>query len=100
MNNIGIIGAGIMGSDLAHLIAGAGYNVKLFDIDITQTTSAINNIYLKLNEYVEKGRIANTDSERIKSKISIAKNIEELSDSDIFLEAVKVGHIHLHMAKG
>ena len=89
MNNVGIIGAGVMGSDLAHLIAESGYQVKLFDKDITQTNSAINNIHLKLNGYVKKGRIANTDSERIKSKISIANNIEELSDSDIFLEAIK-----------
>ena len=89
MNNVGIIGAGIMGSDLAHLIAESGYQVKLFDIDMTQTTNAINNIHRKLGEYVEKGRITNTDSERIKSKISIVNNIGELSDSDIFLEAVK-----------
>jgi len=89
MNNIGIIGAGVMGSDLAHLTAEAGYKVKLFDIDIAQTNSAINNIYLKLSGYVEKGRISDTDSEMIKSRISIVSNIEELSDSDIFLEAVK-----------
>jgi 3-hydroxybutyryl-CoA dehydrogenase len=89
MNNVGIIGAGIMGSDLSHLIAESGYQVKLFDIDITQTANAINNIHMKLNDYVEKGRISNTDRESIKSKISAVKNIDELSDSDIFLEAVK-----------
>ena len=89
MNNVGIIGAGIMGSDLAHLIAESGYQVKLFDIDITRTANAINNIHLKLNEYVEKGRISNTDCESVKSKISAVNNIEGLSDSDIFLETVK-----------
>ena len=89
MNNIGIIGAGIMGADLAHLTAESGYKVKLFDIDITRTANAINKIHLKLNKYVEKGRISNTDRESIESKISAVNNIEELSDSDIFLEAVK-----------
>jgi 3-hydroxybutyryl-CoA dehydrogenase len=85
MNNVGIIGAGIMGSDLALLIAEAGYQVKLFDINANQTAGAINNIHLKLARYIEKKRITDTDSESIKSRISIANNIEELSDSDIFL---------------
>ena len=89
MNNVGIIGAGIMGSDLAHITAEAGYQVKLFDINAAQTANAINNIHLRLNGYVEKGRITSSDSENIKYRISVANNIEELSDSDIFLEAVK-----------
>jgi 3-hydroxyacyl-CoA dehydrogenase len=32
MNKIGIIGAGIMGTDLAHITAEAGFFVKLYDI--------------------------------------------------------------------
>ena len=88
MKNIGIIGAGIMGTDLAHITAEAGYKVKLFDSDIKKTHNAINNIHSRLHGYVKKDRLSEKDNEKIKSHISAALSIEDLSDSDIFLEAV------------
>lgn len=88
MKNIGIIGAGIMGTDLAHITAEAGYKVKIYDNNIKNTHHAISLINTRLNEYVKKDRIDNTESEKIKSHISSAENINDLSDSDLFLEAV------------
>ena len=46
MKNIGIIGAGIMGTDLAHITAEAGYKVKIFDSNIKKTQNAINIIHI------------------------------------------------------
>jgi len=88
MKNIGIIGAGVMGTDLAHIIAEAGYKVKLYDVNVKKTQSSISLIHSRLNEYIKKDRLSDTESEKIKSHISAAENIEELSESDIFLEAV------------
>lgn len=88
MKNIGIIGAGIMGTDLAHITAEAGYKVKLFDNNIKVTNNAINHIHSRLDEYVKKDRIEETESAKIKSHISAVENINELCDSDLFLEAV------------
>lgn len=88
MKNIGIIGAGIMGTDLAHITAEAGYHVKLFDNCPGKTQTAINLIHTRLNDYVKKERITGTENNKTKSLISTAENISELSDSDIFLEAV------------
>lgn len=88
MKNIGIIGAGIMGTDLAHLSAEAGYIVKLFDINIKKTQNAINIIHSRLNKYIKQERITDSESDKIKSLISPAESIEELSASDIYLEAI------------
>jgi 3-hydroxybutyryl-CoA dehydrogenase len=88
MKNVGIIGAGIMGTDLAHIIAEAGYQVRLFDNNSKVTENAIHEIHVRLNKYVKKERITDSESIKIKSHINAAVNIEELSDSDIFLEAV------------
>ena len=88
MKNIGIIGAGIMGTDLAHITAEAGYKVKIFDANIKVTHHAISIIHARLNEYVKKDRITNAENEKIKSHISEVENINELHDSDMFLEAV------------
>jgi 3-hydroxybutyryl-CoA dehydrogenase len=88
MKNIGIIGAGIMGTDLAHMTAEAGYHVRIFDNNTKKTESAIDLIHTRLNEYVKKDRIKEAEREKIKSYISVAENINELHNSDIFLEAV------------
>ena len=88
MKNIGIIGAGIMGTDLAHITAEAGYQVKLFDNNIRITENAIIQIHERLDKYVKSERISDAESKKIKNHISAAVAIEELSDSDIFLEAV------------
>lgn len=88
MKNIGIIGAGIMGTDLSHIIAEAGYQVRIFDSNAKITEIAINQIHERLDKYVKKERITETESTNIKNNIIGAVNIEELSDSDIFLEAV------------
>ncbi len=88
MKNIGIIGAGIMGTDLAHITAEAGYHVKLYDNSIKITENAIAQIHERLDKYVEKERLADLESKKIKNHISKAAEIEELADSDIILEAV------------
>ncbi len=88
MKNIGIIGAGIMGTDLAHITAEAGYHIKLFDNSFAKTHTAINLIHSRLNEYLKKERITEAERNKTKSHISAAERIEELADSDIFLEAV------------
>jgi 3-hydroxybutyryl-CoA dehydrogenase len=88
MKNIGIIGAGIMGTDLAHITAEAGYKVKLFDTSLKKTHSSISLIHSRLNDYLKKERISDSDSEKTKSHISAAEKIEDLYESDIILEAV------------
>jgi len=88
MKNIGIIGAGIMGSDLAHLTAEAGYQVKLFDNNSKKTQSAISVIHSRLSEYVKKERMTSAESDKIKSHIKTVESIDELCESDIILEAV------------
>lgn len=88
MKNIGIIGAGIMGTDLAHITAEAGYQVKIFDNNTKIAENAINLIHERLDKYVKKERITESDRKKIENHIKIAFNMEELSDSDILLEAV------------
>lgn len=88
MNKIGIIGAGIMGTDLAHLTAETDYKVKLFDINEKKIYNAIKTINLRLDEYIKKDRISQDNSEQIKMAISPAVIFEDLSDSDIILESV------------
>lgn len=88
MKNIGIIGAGIMGTDLAQITAEADYKVRIYDINNKKLQNAINTINSRLAEYIKKERINDTDRERTMSFIRPAADMNELSDSDIILEAV------------
>ena len=88
MNKIGIIGAGVMGTDLAQITAEAGFNIKLYDSSDKKVHDALAVIESRLRKYEKKQRITAADRERIISHIKIVYDITDFSDSDIILEAV------------
>ncbi|HOK91546.1 MAG TPA: 3-hydroxyacyl-CoA dehydrogenase NAD-binding domain-containing protein [Spirochaetota bacterium] len=88
MNKIGIIGAGIMGTDLAHITAEAGFSVKLYDIKTEKSVAAKEFIATRLDGYIAKNRRTHSDKEKILNNIKVVDSFEDLADSDIFLEAV------------
>ncbi len=88
MQNFGIVGAGVMGTDIAHLAAEAGFQVILYDIDENQLKLAFETIEKRLNRYLEEGRIKHNRISEIKSNIKLHYNIEDLRNADIVLESV------------
>lgn len=88
MNKLGIIGAGTMGTDLAQMTAEAGFSVKIYDIDERKSLNAVNTIFSRLADYLEKNRINEGDSERVRASISIVTDMAELSDADLVVESV------------
>jgi 3-hydroxybutyryl-CoA dehydrogenase len=88
MQNFGIVGAGVMGTDIAHLAAEAGFQVILYDIDENQLKLAFETIEKRLNRYVGEGRIEQNRIGEIKSHIKLHYNIEDLRNADIVLESV------------
>lgn len=88
MNKVGIIGAGTMGTDLAQITAEAGFSVKIYDIDERKSLNALNTIFTRLTTYLEKKRIKEGDSQKVRASISIVTDMSELSDVDIVIESV------------
>ncbi len=88
MNKIGIIGAGTMGTDLAQITAEAGFSVKIYDIDERKSLNALNTIFTRLTTYLEKKRIKEGDSQKVRASISIVTDMSELADSDMVIESV------------
>ena len=87
MNKLGIIGAGVMGTDLAHITAEAGFQIRIFDINHKKAVIALETIALRLEEYLKKERISADEKDKILGNISIVENLSDIADSDIFLEA-------------
>ncbi|HON79339.1 MAG TPA: 3-hydroxyacyl-CoA dehydrogenase NAD-binding domain-containing protein [Spirochaetota bacterium] len=88
MKNFGIVGAGLMGTDIAHLAAENGFNVILYDVDEMKLKKAFETITDRLNRYVGFGRIDQSQVAGITSKIKLHNNIEDLENADIVLECV------------
>lgn len=86
--NVGIIGAGTMGSGIAQVASTAGCLVKLFDLNQSALDKAKGALEKILARLVEKGRIDADEKTRIQSNISYVTSLKELSDSNLTIEAI------------
>jgi len=88
METFGIVGAGVMGTDIAHLAADSGYNVILYDDDENQVKSAYEKIRERLNRYLNEGRIEQKRIGEVLSKIKLHYALKDFVNADIVLESV------------
>jgi 3-hydroxybutyryl-CoA dehydrogenase len=83
-----VLGAGIMGTGIAHLCAQQGLDVVLVDIDEGILKRSIGNIEGILNKRVEKGRITADEAKGIVGKIKTSTDKKEAASCDFVIEAV------------
>lgn len=87
MNQVAVIGAGTMGSGIAHVLALHGIAVRLLDVQSEALERAREMIARNLDRQVSKGTVAPGDREqalkRISTRIGISGNI---SDADVVIE--------------
>jgi len=86
--NVGIIGAGTMGSGIAQVAATAGCQVKLYDTQkeaLEKSEQALDKI---LTYITKKGKISEDEKNRIQGNISYVENLKDLSDADLTIEAI------------
>jgi 3-hydroxybutyryl-CoA dehydrogenase len=87
IHKIGIIGAGQMGSGIAHVIALSGYDVALHDIAQDKVDAAIGTIDRNLTRQVASGKITEDDKRKALSRITYAETMAKLGDADLVIEA-------------
>ena len=86
--NVGIIGAGTMGSGIAQVAATSGCLVKVFDKNQQALDSAKAKLEKILVRLIEKGRIDLEEKERIQSNIDYVNSLDELKTADLTIEAI------------
>ena len=84
---IGVIGAGQMGSGIAHVSALAGMNVLLHDVSSDRIKSGLATINGNLARQVSRKLIAEQDRQQALSRIAGAETLELLSDCDLVIES-------------
>jgi 3-hydroxybutyryl-CoA dehydrogenase len=87
IRTIGIIGAGQMGSGIAHVCALAGYDVRLFDIEPKALEHALMIVERNLSRQVARGRVGEAEQAAAMKRIKTGTQFEMFSDCDVVIEA-------------
>ena len=87
LKNIGIIGAGQMGSGIAQVCAVAGFNVVIMDNTAPALAKTTDLIGARLEALAGKNRISVTERAASLARITTSTEMESLSDCDLVIEA-------------
>ncbi len=87
IQNVGIVGAGQMGSGIAHVMAVAGYEVLLTDITQDALDAALATISKNMDRQVAKGILTDADKAAALARINVTLTLADLGPSDLIIEA-------------
>ena len=84
--DVGVIGAGQMGSGIAHVCALGGYDVALNDVSRDRIDAALERIDKNLARQVKSGRIEDKQRTEARARIRPAETLQDLSQCDLVIE--------------
>ncbi|MGA9119694.1 MAG: 3-hydroxyacyl-CoA dehydrogenase NAD-binding domain-containing protein [Bacteroidota bacterium] len=84
---VGIIGAGTMGSGIAQLVASAGKEVLLYDMDSAALERGIARIREVIQSLEERGKLAGPEARAILERVLPQRSLDELGAAEMILEA-------------
>lgn len=87
IKSVGIIGAGQMGSGIAHVCAMAGYDVHVHDTSADTLQDMLATISGNLARQVSSGKTTEADREAALARIRLAPEIADLATMDLVIEA-------------
>ncbi|TRD15402.1 3-hydroxybutyryl-CoA dehydrogenase [Palleronia caenipelagi] len=87
INSVGVIGAGQMGSGIAHVCALAGYDVVMTDISEDALARALDGISKNMDRQVSREKIAAADKDAAMGRISSTGTLTDLGQTDLVIEA-------------
>jgi 3-hydroxybutyryl-CoA dehydrogenase len=86
IHRVGVIGAGQMGSGIAHVCALAGFEVALNDISEERVRAGIATINGNMARQVARKAITESDRQAALARIAAADKLEDLADCDLVIE--------------
>jgi len=83
------MGAGLMGTGIAQMVAMGGYTVSVRDIAADFLNKSKTRIDKKLKELVDKGKLSEEDAKNVWSRMTFTEDLKStVADADFFIEAV------------
>lgn len=87
IKTVGVVGAGTMGSGIAHVFARSGFDVLLCDVEQRFLDRALGLVRTNLGREATKGKIAEGDAEAALKRITATTAREDLLTAEIVVEA-------------
>ena len=87
IQKVGIVGAGQMGSGIAHVVALNGFDVLVNDLERDRFDNALATIDKNLTRQVASGKINEEEKLKTLSRIRFAESFADFADADIVVEA-------------
>jgi 3-hydroxybutyryl-CoA dehydrogenase len=84
---VGVVGAGQMGSGIAHVLALAGYEVLLNDVSDDALARAVQIIDRNIDRQVTRGKVTAEDKAAAMARIRTTKTLSDLGRTDLVIEA-------------
>ncbi len=89
IEKVAILGAGTMGSGIAHVVAQSGYQVIIRDISQEFLDKGLKTIRKNLERGLKKGRITEEEIDTIMKRIQTTIDLENaVKDADLVIEAI------------
>ncbi|MDP9136521.1 MAG: 3-hydroxybutyryl-CoA dehydrogenase [Actinomycetota bacterium] len=88
IKKVGVLGAGLMGHGIAQVVAQAGYDVVLREVDDAKLEKGIGKIEKQLARAVEKGKAEQADADAVRGRIQGTTSYSDLADCDLVIEAI------------
>lgn len=85
---VGIVGSGMMGSEIALVYALAGFRAKICDQSIEQVNAAIERLKAILETGVKKSRYTQQQADSALANLEVCNSLESFSDCEFVVEAV------------
>ncbi len=87
-SSIGIVGAGIMGTGIAHVAAINNFSISLYDINESVILGGISRITAEMKKSVDKQKLSKEEMGDALSRIHPRTKLSDLGHCDIIIEAV------------
>jgi 3-hydroxybutyryl-CoA dehydrogenase len=87
IQNVGVIGAGQMGTGITHVVALAGYKVAVNDLKKEAFEKSVATIERNMGRQVSKGLLKDTDAKAAIKRITFAASYEAFAGCDLIIEA-------------
>jgi 3-hydroxybutyryl-CoA dehydrogenase len=88
IERIGVVGAGVMGSEIAFVAAAAGLDVALRDVDRKLIDKGIAHVRSITERRVARGRMSEEDAAALVARVAAAEDEAQLAACELVIEAV------------
>jgi len=88
IKNVGVLGAGLMGSGIAQVAASSGYEVTIIDVSDELIKKGLSSIEKSVTKLMEKNTITGQQREEALGRLRGTTKLEDVADTDVIIEAI------------